>query len=352
MRSLGGLVLLAGVGVGLFVYLPTPVDRSTSLDQARQLAATRPAQSQPSLTPAPQRLHSFAPAIPLTTFARREAPAQAPSASVKVVRAPATATQDDAAEPWHTAVTAANAPAQTQPASLEPGDPESRYKLIVEIQQQLKRVGCYYGRTDGSWGAGTKEAMMSFTDRVNAALPIEQPDYVLLTLLQAQSGRTCDECPAGQAYSAGRCVPQAIIAQTRRKDEAQAGTPTTPTKEVLPWKAAGSAAAPSARPLFTPVPTSVVSTEPLPGRMAIGAPKALPPVDSGSAEPVAVGAGQQGVATAALDQSAAQSPPLGSSASAAPKRRPTGNSYNKRSSREDGPGTPRYNLLLSLGGAY
>ena len=34
MRGLGGFVLLAGIGVGLFVYFPAPVDQNTSLAHA------------------------------------------------------------------------------------------------------------------------------------------------------------------------------------------------------------------------------------------------------------------------------------------------------------------------------
>ncbi len=45
MRGLGGFVLLAGIGVGLFVYFPAPVDRDTSLEQAQRVMATRIAAS-------------------------------------------------------------------------------------------------------------------------------------------------------------------------------------------------------------------------------------------------------------------------------------------------------------------
>ena len=47
MRGLGGFVLLAGIGVGLFVYFPAPVDRDTSLEQAQRAVATRVASSTP-----------------------------------------------------------------------------------------------------------------------------------------------------------------------------------------------------------------------------------------------------------------------------------------------------------------
>jgi len=47
MRSLGGFVLLAGIGVGLFVYLPAPVDSGTSLDQLQRVASRAAQASSP-----------------------------------------------------------------------------------------------------------------------------------------------------------------------------------------------------------------------------------------------------------------------------------------------------------------
>ena len=41
MRSLGGFVLLAGIGFGLFVYLPAPVDSRLSLAQVHEALASQ-----------------------------------------------------------------------------------------------------------------------------------------------------------------------------------------------------------------------------------------------------------------------------------------------------------------------
>jgi hypothetical protein len=211
----------------------------------------------------------------------------------------------------------------------------------VDLQEQLKRVGCYYGRIDGSWGPGSKYAMQSFMERVNAALPSDKPDYMLLTLLKSQSNKVCGACPADQTLSpGGRCVPHATVAYGQRRDEP---TDATAPAEAPPWQ---TAARPAAKPLFTPLPTSVVSTEPLPRRMAIGAPKTLPPVNSTYApQATPAGNGQPGAATAT-----ALGPDAGvpAAASAAPKPAKT----YKRSRRKKGPGTPYYNLMLSLGGVY
>ena len=102
---------------------------------------------------------------------------------------------------------------------------------MLDIQQQLKRVGCYWGRIDGSWGLAIKDAMKDFTDRVNAALPFDEPDYVQLTLIQSHAERTCGACPAGQSLSAsGRCVGLPITAQAKPPNAQVAST----QKEVLP----------------------------------------------------------------------------------------------------------------------
>lgn len=100
-------------------------------------------------------------------------------------------------------------------SSTKPGDAETREQLVRDIQYELKRAGCYDGEMHGAWNSGTKHAMQTFTQRVNASLPLEQPDYVLLTLLQSQKGQACGKgCPAGQVVAdGGRCLPRAIVAQ-------------------------------------------------------------------------------------------------------------------------------------------
>jgi hypothetical protein len=330
MRSLGGLVLLTGIGVGLFVYLPAPVDRDTSLDSARRLAATVTARKQQARKPlARPTTRTFSPGISLASLARRDTSAKRPVA----------------AGGWRT--TAATVSGAPKYKTLAPTNPESRYQLVVDLQKHLKRVGCYYGRIDGSWGPGSKYAMQSFMQRVNAALPSDHPDYVLLTLLKSQSGKVCGACPSDQLVtSGGACVPRATIAYGQRVEDV---TRAASSREALPWQTTTAAAKPAVKPLFKPLPTSVVSTEPLPGRMAIGGPKTLPPVNSVYApQTPAAGNGQTGVNTAAAVGPNAGTPP-GTSVSSAPKPAKT---HKRSRRRRDGPGTPRYNLMLSLGGIY
>ncbi|MEE8308778.1 MAG: hypothetical protein V3R34_00105, partial [Hyphomicrobium sp.] len=215
MRSLGGFVLLAGIGVGLFVYLPTPVDRHTSLENAQRLWTKSDRLNSPALAPAVSR--SFSPNLSLAKLTPPE-PRRAKrseSSTARGARAVVTAPAPMLAVHrtvmgWQPVIsaTAAAIKSGSGAASLKPKDSTSRYKLVVEIQRKLKKRGCYWGRIDGSWGAGSKYAMQEFIDRINATLPIEQPDYLLLTLLQANGDKTCGACHSGHtATVGGSCVP-------------------------------------------------------------------------------------------------------------------------------------------------
>jgi hypothetical protein len=77
--------------------------------------------------------------------------------------------------------------ATTGSTELTPRDADARNKLAENIQQQLRRVSCNWGRIDGSWNSITKDAIKEFTDRVNAILPLDQPDYVQLSLWKAKT---------------------------------------------------------------------------------------------------------------------------------------------------------------------
>ena len=335
MRGLGGFVLLAGIGVGLFVYFPAPVDRDTTLEQAKRVVAERVASSQArktfpvarSAVSAPSRVASFSPPTLLAAPQKR-----ARVAAPVVAAAPplAAVAKVEPMPMWQTNVVPTAAVGGPQ-GSLDPADPESRYKLVVDIQQQLKRVGCYWGRANGSWNNSTRDAMRTFTGQTNAALPVEKPDYMLLSLLKSHNGRSCGAPETTTVAAPPREQPQVVAAAQ---------------PEVLPWKAA--AGSQTSQPLYKPLPTSVIDSDPLPGRMAIGGPKEFAPAPQAPLIPGTT-THQPGVATAALDPGSAAPADFGASRqpAAVPKPRAP-----KRSARRSGPGTPRYNLMLSLGGVY
>jgi hypothetical protein len=136
---------------------------------------------------------------------------------------------------------------------------------VTSLQKELVRAGCYGGRIDGSWRKATKRAMHAFMERVNASLPVESPDYILLTLLQAHPANVCGRgCSKGETLAAdGRCLPNAIVARASKTKQAPTPAAKPGTSEaVVAWPAEGA---------------SVALQAPFSGRMSVGGP--LPAVD-------------------------------------------------------------------------
>ena len=132
-----------------------------------------------------------------------------------------------------TVVTITENPVKHPVALGQPLIPHGRDAMGRQLQKELKRVACYSGELNGVWTTSTRRAMQAFTDRVNAVLPIDQPDGILLALVQAHSGKVCGApCPAGQGLSRDtQCVPNPILAMTGRTKIAvttnKKSTPTT-----------------------------------------------------------------------------------------------------------------------------
>lgn len=102
-----------------------------------------------------------------------------------------------------------------------PADPAA-IRLAMRLQGELRRVGCYRGAIDGDWDAATQRAMERFTQRINASLPIAEPDAILLTLLETYDNRACGRsCRSGARPDAnGRCVAATIEASAAAAIEA------------------------------------------------------------------------------------------------------------------------------------
>ena len=118
--------------------------------------------------------------------------------------------------------------------------PDDAVSLVREVQRELRRVGCYDREINGIWTTSSRMATQMFTERINAKLPIDKPDAVLLSLLQSQTGVVCGKsCPSGQAIDAGgRCIPAALLSTTAKSNSPEkadrlvtgslSGPPSTP----------------------------------------------------------------------------------------------------------------------------
>lgn len=155
---------------------------------------------------------------------------------------------------------------------------EAQRALARNIQRELKRVGCFTGEPDGDWSSATRAAMKAFNDSVKVSLPVNGPDYILLTLLQGHGSKACER--GSPAITAKVPVPRPVA----RRDVATAPPVPVPARPPLPPKQATVAQQPAAvapsqiptvatgAPIIAPPPPQPAS--PIPGRMAVGAPPA------------------------------------------------------------------------------
>lgn len=156
--------------------------------------------------------------------------------------------------------------------------------LAQELQSELQRVGCYAGSIDGVWSPLAKEAMKSFMQRVNAQLPVNEPDYVHLALVKGRQDKVCvKQCPAGHSLTADNaCVAAKSVPERAMM---MPGQPALAPPSTLPAEAAAQSAvdggiappapapqapgqlalAPGTTPAATTPKTKAASTKPAPG---------------------------------------------------------------------------------------
>lgn len=97
------------------------------------------------------------------------------------------------------------------PALPDGVDPEG--KIVVQIQEQLRRVGCFKGKLQGHWDAATRRAMARFNVRVNAHFALDTPSPVLLTLVEKYDNRACGTpCSPGTSPNfSGQCTSTQVV---------------------------------------------------------------------------------------------------------------------------------------------
>jgi hypothetical protein len=272
-RYLGFPVLAAGLAIGAVTHFPWLLPWSRSLPPPSSASLPTPAPDfalAPPVDddPASPSFSSGSTSVPKSIEVASRA--ERTSSTHTLTSAPGAALEPQNAE-------GAAAPASTVQlswiTSVKPADSYARYNLIRDIQRELRRVGCYGGEIDGSWGAGSKWALGAFIERVNASLPTDEPDYILLSLLRAHPAGTCGRgCPKGQSAVAGnRCVPNAILAASSRKSLAEETAQSKPPAGEV--TASSETAASPAQVLPARDGLALASRqEALPGRMSVGGP--------------------------------------------------------------------------------
>jgi hypothetical protein len=213
----GAVLILAGVAVGAYALAPLhePGPEIAAAQVAK--AAGAPVAAPSSAPPAPAQQSDRAAPAPAKTDGVK-APAQPPASVALAAASPEAIDPPPNAAPPAERVdeTTRRVPVGASKAPNVP--PLEGPALTREIQRQLKRVGCYGGEISGTWSPSVRQAMQAFTRRVNASLPVAQPDPVLLAMVQSQASGVCNAaCAPGQERAAdGRCLPAAIAAKANK----------------------------------------------------------------------------------------------------------------------------------------
>jgi hypothetical protein len=154
--------------------------------------------------------------------------------------------------------------AQTTNSSPEPDDADSDTVLARRLQVELRRVGCLKAGADGVWGRASQRAMQRFADRIDAALPTDRPDAVLLMLVEKYEDRACGTpCAVGQQPDArGRCQARTEIAAVE--------SPAAPVASIVEGDAAAHAAGDEPAATNTLVVAGLHGAQPLKTRTTIG----------------------------------------------------------------------------------
>lgn len=234
MRVLGSLAFLIGaLCVGAYAYFPLNsshygrlaeiihVQVGDTHDVRASTGDAEPSLQRRSFSPGQDTFRSIMDASAKATahsksggktpmLAGKQTASPPPSSALETSEGFAPASRPQAG--WRTVV--AGGDSDLRRAAPKRNDYQARYELIQKLQTELARVGCYLGDVDGDWGPGSKRAAGEFLRKVNATLPIDTPDYILLTLIQGHADKACGVyCPSGQGLASdGRCVPNVVVA--------------------------------------------------------------------------------------------------------------------------------------------
>jgi hypothetical protein len=259
-RSSGVFLIVAGVGLSAYA-LHWSVDTAAT---ARRVAAQSAAA--PAVEAAPEK-------APVIVQVQAVPEAVSPPSSVKAASRPAVAAAVAVAPSAPATKTiaiqlpTAGPKALPMRSAVSAPPPLDRARVTKELLVQLKRVGCYQGPIGTVWTPVARRSMKAFTEHVNATLPVDQPDYILLAMVQSHEGQACGlHCPAGETRAQdGRCLPTAVIAANKRAiSDPRVAAKTAP---IAPKQLSGNAAPPvAAAAPFEPAPLPM-------GRMSLAGPK-------------------------------------------------------------------------------
>ena len=103
-----------------------------------------------------------------------------------------------------------------------------RVNLALELQRELKRIGCYTGGLDGDWGRGSQSALRRFSNQAGLRLGTQPSQKALAEAKETARGycqpvrvaprraapkrKKRQGCRAGTVLLDGQCIPRSQVA--------------------------------------------------------------------------------------------------------------------------------------------
>lgn len=129
-------------------------------------------------------------------------------------------------------------------------DQVSRTELTAKIQAQLRRIGCLRDAVDGTWNAATSAATRSFVEDRQLGMPTDEPNSLLLLLLEADNSNWCVGS-TGASLAGKRPVASAEVLISAK--ETVGALRVDPTGSAIPAASAEAGGQPDASKQATPV---------------------------------------------------------------------------------------------------
>ena len=186
------------------------------------LAKRRSADIDAGLVCAPPRVAAAIPTPPAVPTPPVFAP---PQASAPTAAPPPPAVVAPAVSSTVPPVAPPAAPAPVTKSPPPPADLRDDATFVRQVQQELRRLGCYTSDVDGKWGDGSRQALVRFNDLANASVPTDALAAATLGALKAQSRPVCPPtCAPTEVLVDFTCRPRPV----ERPPEAKSTSRPTP----------------------------------------------------------------------------------------------------------------------------
>jgi hypothetical protein len=127
------------------------------------------------------------------------------------------------------------------PGAVVPAPAIETQEITRILKTELRRVGCYAGNIDGTWGRPASEALQRFNQLAGAKLNVQMASIDSISAVRDKTRRVCPPvvCPKGQRVEADHCsaitCPSgfALLANGRCAKRGERIEPVTQNRELV-----------------------------------------------------------------------------------------------------------------------